>query len=125
MKLFSEIKHIKRCPSEESFYITNKEKGLELACYNKLKEIQDNNNSKQYILDKVKFKPIYRMEVRSNHKLLKDTLDKLGINDDDLFYNVLFNEEELFKLFLSLLNRLIRFKHQNQTYSILEVIFGD
>lgn len=107
----------------KSFYISNKENGLELSCYNKLKEIEDNGFNKQYILDKLKFKPIYRMEIRTNHKMLKDTMNVLGINDDDLFYNILFNEEELFKLYLSLLNRLIRIKHQNQTYNLLEVIF--
>lgn len=107
----------------KSFYITNKEKGMELVAYNKLKEIEDNDFNKQYILDKLSFKPIYRLEIRTNHKMLKDTIDKLGLNDNDLFYNILFNEEELFKLFLSLLNRLIRFRYQNQTYNILEVIF--
>ena len=107
----------------KSFYLSNKEKGLELACYNKLKEIQDNNYNKQYILDKINFKPIYRLEIRTNHKMLKDTMDKLGFTDDDLFYNILFNEDMLFKLYLSLLNRLIRIKYKNQTHSILEVIF--
>lgn len=107
----------------KSFYFSNKEKGLELACYNKLKEIEDNNNSKQYILDKLQFKPIYRMEIRTNHKILADSMKKLNIDDNDLFYNILFNEEILFKLYLTLLDRLIRFRYQNQTYNLLEVIF--
>lgn len=107
----------------KSFYLSNKEKGLVLACYNKLKEIQDNNFEKQYIIDSLNLKNIYRLEIRTNHKLLLDTLNKLGFTDLYLFNIINDNlHYELYLLFKELLGRLIRISHNNKTYSLLDFI---
>lgn len=106
----------------KSIYIQNKEKGLSLCIYNKLKEIKDNNNEKEYILDKLKFKPIYRIEVRTYHHILKDTIMKLNISDEDLYYNLL-NKDKLLIIYNNLLNRIIRINYNNISYNLIDILF--
>lgn len=107
----------------KSFYINNKEKGLSLSAYNKLKEIQDNDNNKSYISDLINSDKIFRLEIRTNHTLLKDSLLKLGYTDSYL-HDILINRinDELFELYNHLLYRLIRISYKNNTYSLLKFI---
>lgn len=106
----------------KSFYIKNKEKGLELNCYDKGKEIKDNGYKKQYIIDKIKSDKIYRMEIRTNHKLLKDSLRKINLSDEDLLYNVFLNKKLLMKIFSILLNRLLRIAYKRRSFSFLNFV---
>ena len=107
----------------KSFYIQNKEKGLVLNCYDKKKEIEDNNNAKSYILDHFNYKEVYRIEVRTNHHLLIDSLNSLGFTDDYLYY-IIINSifDELYLLFENLLNRLIRIKYKKDVYSLIDLL---
>lgn len=107
----------------KSFYINNKEKGLSLSAYNKLKEIKDNDNTKSYISDLINSNKIFRLEIRTNHTLLKDSLLKLGYSDSYL-HDIIINRinDELFELYNHLLNRLIRISYRNNTYSLLKFI---
>jgi len=107
----------------KSIYIQNKERGLSLCIYNKLKEIEDNKNEKQYILDELKFTPIYRIEVRTIYHILKDTLIKLNITNEDLYYNLL-NKEKLFEIYNNLLNRIIRINYNNISYNLINILFN-
>ena len=107
----------------KSFYINNKEKGLSLSAYNKLKEIKDNDNTKSYISDLINSDKIFRLEIRTNHTLLKDSLLKLGYTDlylHDLLINRI--NDELFELYRHLLNRLIRISYNNNSYSLLNFL---
>lgn len=110
----------------KSFYINNKEKGLTLALYNKSQEIEDNDNEKEYIKDYLNFndnKKIYRMEIRTRHKLLKDTLTKIGFTDEYIFDCIIRRiDDELLVLFRNLLERLIRIEYKSNTYSLLDML---
>nr|WP_303917366.1 hypothetical protein [Bacteroides intestinalis] len=107
----------------KSFYIQNREKGLTLCGYNKIKEILDNNNEKQYIKELINSNRIYRLEIRTNHSLLLDSLKKIGFTDLYL-YQILISRDnsELFVLYNHLLNRLIRLEYENKIYSLLDFI---
>ena len=107
----------------KSFYIKNKEGGLELKCYDKLKEITDNGNEKQYIKDKLGFNNIFRLEVNVKHKLLKDTLNKMKITDMDIRYN-LFNKDFISNLYIELLNRLIMIRYKENNYNFLSILLN-
>lgn len=107
----------------KSFYIKNKESGLELKCYNKSKEIIDNDNKKQYIKDKLGFDNIYRIEIHVKHKLLKDTMDKMNITDMDIRYN-LFNKDFLSNLYIELLDRLIMIRYKENNYNFLSILLN-
>ena len=104
----------------KSLYIQNREKGLVLNGYDKLKEIQDNEYEKRYIIENNKFKKsIYRLEVRTRHNLLKDTLNKLGFSDLYLYQSIIRKDiSELKSIFDDLLNRLIRIQYKNKIYSL-------
>lgn len=107
----------------KSFYINNKEKGLTLNCYDKLKEIEDNNNTKQYIKDYLGFKKIYRIEVRVNHNILNDTLVKLGYTDDYILLCIINRiNDELFEVYKNLLYRLIHLEYKKKPYSIIDIL---
>ncbi len=107
----------------KSFYIQNREKGLTLCGYNKIKEILDNNSEKEYIKELISSNKIFRLEVRTNHSLLLDSLKKIGFTDVYLF-QILINRDniELFVLYNHLLNRLIRIEYNNKIYSLLDFI---
>ena len=107
----------------KSFYIQNKEKGLVLNCYDKRKEIEDNNNIKNYIIDNFNYKDVFRIEVRTNHHLLIDSLNNLGFTDEYLYY-IIVNciSDELYLLFENLLNRLIRIKYKKNIFSLIDLI---
>lgn len=107
----------------KSFYIQNKEKGLILNCYDKRKEILDNNNSKSYILNDFNYKNVFRIEVRTNHHLLIDSLNKIGFTDEYLYY-IITNSitDELYLLFEHLLNRLFRIKYKKDIYSLIDLL---
>lgn len=107
----------------KSFYIRSAE-GLELKYYDKAKEIEDKNFEKKYILDKLGFKKVFRLEVKANHKNLKNSLDKLGITDEDLYMRHA-DEKLLYKVYFLLLNRIIRIEYKNKTYSLLSFIDGN
>ena len=107
----------------KSIYIQNKERGLSLVAYDKLKEIEDNNFEKEYILNKLNFKPIYRLEIRTLQHILKDTLLKLNISNEDLYYNLL-DKEYLFLLYNNLLNRIIRINFNNKSYNLINILFN-
>lgn len=108
----------------KSFYIKGKSKnndGLELKYYDKAKEIKDKNCEKQYIIDKLKFKNIFRLEIRANHKRLKYTLNKLGLSDFELYMR-LEDKELLLKVYYLLLHRIIRIEYKKKVYSLLDFI---
>ena len=107
----------------KSIYIQNRERGLSLIIYDKLKEIKDNNFEKKYIIDKLEFQPIYRIEIRVLNHILKDTLLKLNILNEDLYYNLL-NKEYLFLLYNNLLNRIIRINYNNKSYNLINILFN-
>lgn len=108
----------------KSFYIkscSKKSEGLELKYYDKAKEIKDKNFEKKYILDKLKFDKIFRLEIKANHKKLKYSLDKIGLTDEDLFRRIE-DKKLLFTVFQSLIDRVIRFEYKKRTYSLLDFI---
>ena len=107
----------------KSFYIQNREKGLTLCGYNKTKEILDNNNEKEYIKELIDSDRIYRLEIRTNHSLLLDSLRKIGFTDMYLFQILISRDNsELFVLYSHLLNRLVRVEYKNKIYSLLDFI---
>ena len=107
----------------KSFYIENKEKGLKLVCYDKSKEILDNNNEKHYIKELYGFDNIYRLEIRVHHKMLKDTLNTMKISDLYLHNNLL-NKDFLFDIYINLMNRLIKIIYKNNEYNLLSILLG-
>ena len=107
----------------KSFYIQNKDKGLVLNGYDKLKEIEDNDNEKSYIKDYLNYKSIFRLEVRTKHNLLVDTLNKIGYTDIYLYQCILNRElDELYFIYDELLRRLIRIEYNNKVYSLIDFI---
>lgn len=107
----------------KSFYIKNREGGLELNAYNKSIEIKEHNYDKQYIVDRLGFDTIYRLEVRCSHKQLKDTLKTLNLTDEDVFYRAIIDKDLLFDIYINLLNRLIRINENNEINNFLKYVF--
>ena len=88
-----------------------------------LKEIEDNDNEKSYIKDYLNYKSIFRLEVRTKHNLLVDTLNKIGYTDIYLFQCILNREfDELYFIYDELLRRLIRIEYNNKVYSLIDFI---
>ncbi|MEQ3236187.1 hypothetical protein [Bacteroides cellulosilyticus] len=106
----------------KSFYIKNKEGGLELNAYNKSLEIRDNDYNKQYIADWLGFDNIHRLEVRCNHKQLKDTLRSLNLTDEDVLYRAILDKDLLFLIYTNLLNRILRVDDNNEIYNFLKYV---
>lgn len=106
----------------KSIYIKNRERGLELNAYNKTKEIKDNGNYKDYIVDTLGFNEIYRLEVRCNHKQLKDTLKAMNLTDEDVMYRAIIDKELLYDIYENLLNRLLRIDENGKSYNFLQFI---
>lgn len=105
----------------KSFYINNAEGGLSLCCYNKTKEIHDKNDKKAYIFDVLQMKRIYRLEIRTEHHILRDTLNNLNMTEFYL-YQLILNRcnEELFAIYKDLLSRLIEVKYKRNTICLLD-----
>ena len=121
-----EVLHIstgtrKRPFKNRSFYIENKDKSLALRCYNKSEELTD--SEKEYIPNVSGKLPMYRLEVSlANHKNVAKSLSQLGVFDADEVYSKLQNEEFLFSLFLTTLDRLIRVGKGRKGYNLLECL---
>lgn len=98
-------------------------KSLSLHCYNKLDEVKENNYEKQYILDKVNIKPMYRMEIRSKSIELDYTLGKMGLSHYDL-YMQLFNDVILIELYYRLMDRIIRIKKNDNIIPLLTLLIN-
>lgn len=121
-----EVLHIstgtrKRPFKNRSFYIENKDKSLALRCYNKSVELSE--SEKEYIPNVSGKLPMYRLEVSlANHKNVAKSLSQLGVFDADEVYSKLQNEEFLFSLFLTTLDRLIRVGKGRKGYNLLECL---
>lgn len=121
-----EVLHIstgtrKRPFKNRSFYIENKDKSLALRCYNKSVELSE--SEKEYIPNVSGKLPMYRLEVSlANHKNIAKTLNLLGVYNADEVYCKLQNEEFLFSLFLTTLNRVIRVSKGRKGYNLLECL---
>lgn len=102
--------------SHKGFYIKNRDKAhkLELCAYDKGLEIDTEKPYKRYIRDCEGFgDKIYRLEVRTTRKTLETTLDALNINKQRFYKEVLNNQEELFRVWEHLFQRLLRFRKHN------------
>ena len=110
----------KRPYLNKSFELRKKSdyKSLSLHCYNKLEEIKDNNNEKQYIIDKIDMKPIFRLEARCKVTELDYTLNQMNLNQTYLYMN-LFNDSLLFNLSQIIIDRIIRIKHKSKILPLL------
>lgn len=121
-----EVLHIstgtrKRPFMNRSFYIENKDKSLALRCYNKSVELSE--SEKEYIPNVSGKLPMYRLEVSlANHKNIAKSLSQLGIYDADEVYCKLQNEDFLFSLFLTTLNRLVRVNKGRKGYNLIECL---
>jgi hypothetical protein len=112
---------------EYSFYIQQKKahkdksEGLTLAVYNKNREISD-NPQKEYIRQTYLFpKRLYRMEIRINRDSMKNFLNANRIVFSS---QLLWDDDFLWFLYRSFLNRLIRFQsaHGRHIYEVLDMI---
>ena len=66
---------------------------------------------------------MYRLEVSlANHKNIAKTLSQLGVYDADEVYYKLQNEDFLFSLFLTTLDRLIRVGKGRKRFNLLECL---
>lgn len=98
-------------------------KSLSLHCYNKLDEVKENNYEKQYILDKVNIKPMYRMEIRSKSIELDYTLGKMGLSHYDLYMQLL-NDVILIEFYYRLMDRIIRIKKNDNIIPLLTLLIN-
>ncbi|MDE5900453.1 MAG: hypothetical protein K2H33_03750 [Muribaculaceae bacterium] len=99
--------------------VKNDKSTLSMKTYNKKKEIEQESH-KHYILEKTGFSSVmYRVEMTcKNHKSLKKTLDSLGMTDEYL-YTHLDDENELFSVFMHLLDRVIHLRKNRKPVNIL------
>lgn len=90
--------------------VKNDKSTLTMKTYNKKKEIEQ-ESGKYYIQEKTGFQSVmYRVEITcKNHKLLKKTLDALGISDEFLYIH-LDDENVLLTVFSHLLDRVIHLR---------------
>ncbi len=87
--------------------IKDKSRGRTLIAYNKLAEIK-NSSGKEYIPELYgNPKRLHRIEIHLNNEELKEYFNK---SRKELNWGFIFNEKELFELFYSTLERLIRFE---------------
>ena len=106
----------------KSLRISSKSKELVLVAYNKSREIAENGNSKQYITDTNQFSEtiIYRLEIRSRHKELRNTLEALNMTEDELYICALCNNiERIGDVFRHLIDRIIMVRAGRKSQSIL------
>ena len=125
-EIVKEVLHVatgtrKRPLKNRSFYIESKDKSLALRCYNKSLELADSN--KEYIPNVSGKLPMYRLEVSlANHKNIAKTLALLGVYDAEEVYSKLQDDNFLFSLFLTTLNRLVRVNKGRKGYNLLECL---
>lgn len=100
--------------------VKNDKSTLSMKTYNKKKEIEQ-ESSKYYIQEKTGFHSVmYRVEITcKNHKLLKKTLDALGISDEFLYVR-LDDEDVLLTVFSHLLDRVIHLRKNRKPINILD-----
>lgn len=100
--------------------VKNDKSTLTMKTYNKKKEIEQESN-KYYIQEKTGFHSVmYRVEITcKNHKLLKKTLDALGISDEFLYVH-LDDENVLLTVFSHLLDRVIHLRKNRKPINILD-----
>lgn len=105
--------------------VKNDKSTLTMKTYNKKKEIEE-ESSKYYIQEKTGFQSVmYRVEITcKNHKLLKKTLDALGISDEFLYVH-LDNEDVLLIVFRHLLDRVIHIRKNRKPINILDEALKD
>ena len=101
--------------------IKDKSKGLTLTAYNKQAEIA-NSSGKDYI---PKFygnpRKLYRLEIHLNNEEIKEYFNG---QEFDYYYWVLHSQEELRKLFLHHLNRLLRFEQAGKRIAWETILWG-
>lgn len=109
----------------KSVYFTNKEGGLTLNIYDKKKEIKDNANTKNYIINDGEFSKsdkVIRYEIRALNHIIKDTLNKSGYRQEDLYYQ-LFNDDFITNIFKDLSDRIIRIEdNKKNVYNLLYLL---
>ena len=111
----------KRPLKNRSFYIESKDKSLALRCYNKSAELAE--SSKDYIPNVSGKLPMYRLEVSlANHKNIAKTLAMLGVYEAEEVYCKLQDDNFLFSLFLTTLDRLIRVNKGRKGFNLLECL---
>ena len=111
----------KRLLKNRSFYIESKDKSLALRCYNKSAELAE--SSKDYIPNVSGKLPMYRLEVSlANHKNIAKTLAMLGVYEAEEVYCKLQDDNFLFSLFLTTLDRLIRVNTGRKGFNLLECL---
>lgn len=100
--------------------VKNDKSTLTMKTYNKKKEIEQ-ESGKYYIQEKTGFQSVmYRVEITcKNHKLLKKTLDALGISDEFLYIH-LDDENVLLTVFSHLLDRVIHLRKNRKPINILD-----
>ena len=100
--------------------VKNDKSTLTMKTYNKKKEIEQ-ESGKYYIQEKTGFNTVmYRVEITcKNHKILKKTLDALGISDEFLYVH-LDDENILLTVFSHLLDRIIHLRKNRKPINILE-----
>ena len=100
--------------------VKNDNSTLTMKTYNKKKEIEQ-ESGKYYIQEKTGFQSVmYRVEITcKNHKLLKKTLDALGISDEFLYVH-LDDENVLLTVFSHLLDRVIHLRKNRKPINILD-----
>lgn len=105
--------------------VKNDKSTLTMKTYNKQKEIEQESN-KYYIQEKTGFHSVmYRVEITcKNHKLLKKSLDALGISDEFLYVH-LDDEDVLLTVFRHLLDRVIHLRKNRKPINILDEALKD
>jgi hypothetical protein len=101
--------------------LRDKSSGLTLAAYNKNREISNNQN-KEYIRELYLYpKRLYRLEVRINSESIKAFLNENRIVFSSL---LLWDDDFLWFVFRSFLNRLLRFQsvRGRHTFEVLDLI---
>ena len=92
---------------EDTIYISNKEKDMQLCAYNKSEEIEE--SGKYYIKDWFKGNSkIFRAEIKLKNKSLNDFCEKYNISQYDLYMRF-YDMNLWFDIYYFYSNRLIRF----------------
>ncbi len=93
---------------ENKKYIHNaKHKGMSLKSYDKQQEIVDNNNEKEYILEKYGCpSKLYRLEITLSGEAAMEYVNRYRIDCEKL----MFNSDQLQVMFFTHINRLLRWR---------------
>lgn len=110
----------------KSLRILSKNKDIGLFAYNKSREIAENGNAKQYIIDTNQFKATettYRLEIRCKHKELRNTLEALNMTEDELYILAICdNKDRLGEVYRHLIDRIIMARVGRKSQSILTLL---